>query len=98
MELYPMEPVRDSTANLQLLSTLLLSAPFSAHHGTETPAVPGSTEAYFTAIGELAAGLGERDFEDLKALAITNHVIMRSFVPLQRVLQADGNAQGAEWA
>jgi len=93
-----MQPVRDSTANLQLLSTLLLSAPFSTQAATETTAVPRSMEAYFTTIGELAAGLGQKDFEDLKALAITNHVIMRSFVPLQRVLQADGNAQGAEWA
>lgn len=93
-----MQPVRDSTANLQLLSTLLLSAPFSTQAATEATAVPRSMEAYFTTIGELAAGLGQKDFEDLKALAITNHVIMRSFVPLQRVLQADGNAQGVEWA
>lgn len=92
-----MQPVRDSTANLKLLSTLLLSAPFSAQHATETSSIPRSTEAYFTTIGELAAGLGERAFEDLKALAITNHVIMRSFVPLQRVLQEQGNAQAAVW-
>ena len=93
-----MQPVRDTSTNLQLLSTLLLSAPFSAQHATETPAVPGSSEAYFTTIGQLAAGLGEREFEDMKALAITNHVIMRSFVPLRQVLQAQGNTPAAEWA
>src|SRR5579864_7133436 len=97
MELHLMQPVRDSTANLQLLSTLLLSAPFSTQAATEATAVPRSMEAYFTTIGELAAGLDRKDFEDLKALAITNHVILRSFAPLQQVLEARGNPYSAEW-
>ena len=41
--------------------------------------------------------MGQKDLEDLKALAITNHVIMRSFAPLPQVLEALGNTQGAEW-
>jgi len=93
-----MEHVRDSSKNLQLLSKLLLSAPFSAQPATEARAVPESIEAYFTTIGELAAGLDRKDFEDLKALAITNHVILRSFAPLQQVLEARGNTYSAEWA
>jgi hypothetical protein len=93
-----MEHVRDSSKNLQLLSKLLLSAPFSAQPATEARAAPESIEAYFTTIGELAAGLDRKDFEDLKALAITNHVILRSFAPLQQVLEARGNTYSAEWA
>jgi hypothetical protein len=93
-----MEHVRDSSPNLQLLSKLLLSAPFSVQPASEARAVPASIEAYFTTIGELAAGLGQKDFEDLKALAITNHVIVRSFPTLQQVLEARGNTQTAEWA
>ncbi len=92
-----MQPVRDSSTNLQLLSRLLLSAPFSAQPSAEARAIPGSIEAYFTTIGELAAGLSQKDFEDLKALANTNHVIIRSLVPLQQVLHAEGNAQAGEW-
>ena len=41
-----MEPVRDSSTNLQLLSKLLLSAPFSAQPA-EARAVPESI-AYFS--------------------------------------------------
>ena len=91
-----MQPVRDSSMNLQLLSKLLLSAPFSTQPATQARAVPESIEAYFTTTGELATGLGQKEFEDLKALAITNHVIVRSFAPLQQVLEARGNTQGAE--
>jgi hypothetical protein len=65
---------------------------------SEARAVPASIEAYFTTIGELAAELDQKDFEDLKALAITNHVIVRSFPTLQRVLEARENTQTAEWA
>lgn len=92
-----MQPVRDSSINLQLLSKLLLTAPFSVQPAPEARAVPESIEAYFTTIGELAAGLGQKDFEELKALAITNHVILRAFAPLQQVLEARGNIQSGEW-
>lgn len=92
-----MPPVRDSSTNLQLLSKLLLSVPFSDQPGAEVPAA-GSNEADLTTFAELADGLGQKDFEDLEALAITNHVILRSFAPLQQVLEAQGSTRAAEWA
>jgi hypothetical protein len=92
-----MQPVRDSSTNLQLLSKLLLSAPFSAHSATQARAVPASMEADSANVNELTAKLSQKDFEDLKALAITNHVILRSFAPFQQVLEARGNTQAAEW-
>jgi hypothetical protein len=82
-----MEQVRGSTKNLQLLSELLLTVPAS------TKARPRSEEivTYSSGTRELIRGIVPQDVDDLKALAITNHVIMRSFRPLQQLLAADGN-------
>lgn len=85
-----MEQVRDSTKNLKLLSELLLAPPridVAADHGR-------AIEAYSVATREHIRGLALRDIEDLKALASTNHVIMRAFGPLQQLLEADGNNAG----
>ncbi len=59
-----MEHVRDSSKNLQLLSKLLLTAPFSAQPAAEPRAVPGSIEADSTGVHELAAALSQKNFED----------------------------------
>lgn len=84
-----MEPVRDTTKNLQLLSELLLTPQLSSETNGHTPS---------SGIREAVSVLSTRDLEDLEALALTNHVIMRSFVPLQDLLTAGGNGEGAEWA
>ena len=81
-----MEHVRDSTKNLQLLSELLLTIPPAAKANAR-----GEIETCSSATREHIRGLTLRDVEDLKALAITNHVIMRAFDPLQQLLEADGN-------
>jgi hypothetical protein len=91
-----MEHVRDSSKNLQLLSKLLLAPPFAAA-ATEAHAASRSVEVDSTDIGEVVAPLSQKDFEDLKALALTNHVILRAFAPLQQVLEAQGNSRAAEW-
>jgi len=83
-----MQHVRDSTKNLRLLSELLLASPFSLEASSRTPSIETQ---------EMVSSLGTRDLEDLEALAGTNHVIMRAFAPLQELLAADGNNQGAEW-
>lgn len=88
-----MEQVRDSTRNLRLLSELLLSAPPAAEDRART-----AIETYSSETHELVSTLEQEDLEDLKALAISNHVIMRSFAPLQKILQAIGNSERAEWA
>src|SRR5260221_5540434 len=81
-----MEHVRDSTRNLSLLSDLLLTPPCAAEDRVRT-----AIETYCAEIRELVSALAPRDLEDLKALAVTNHVIMRSFEPLQQILEADGD-------
>lgn len=80
-----MDRVRGSTRNLQLLSELLL-APVTTSGGSRVHAV-----------AELISNLGPRDLDDLKALATTNHVIMRSFGPLQKLLGTVENHQAEEW-
>ena len=89
-----MEHVRDSSKNLQLLSKLLLASPFAA---TEAHAATGALALDSADMSEVAAALSQKDFEDFKALAITNHVILRAFAPLQQVLEAQGNKQAAAW-
>jgi hypothetical protein len=89
-----MEHVRDSSKNLQLLSKLLLAPAFAAS-ATEAHAVSTSVDS--TDVGEVVAPLSQKDFEDLKALAITNHVILRAFAPLQQVLEAQGNSRAVQW-
>jgi hypothetical protein len=78
-----MDHVRGSTRNLQLLSELLLT--------------PVETKGSSHTAREFASTLGPRDLEDLKTLAMMNHVIVRSFGPLQELLGAVGNYQAEEW-
>jgi hypothetical protein len=89
MEFQPMEHVRDSTKNLRLLSELLLPPPFSLEANSHTLSIETQ---------EAISAMDTRDLEDLEALASTNHVIVRAFAPLQELLAADGNHQGAECA
>jgi hypothetical protein len=86
-----MEQVRDSTKNLQLLSELLLSVPA----GTEADSASHGIDAYSLNTREYASALGPQDLEQLRALAMTNHVIMRSFGPLQQILEEAENREGA---
>lgn len=87
-----MEHVRGSTSNLQLLSELLLAPPSAAEVGT----VSNGIEAYSFNTREQASALRPRELEQLTALAMTNHVIMRAFGPLQQILEAAGNREAAE--
>jgi hypothetical protein len=88
-----MDYVRDSTRSIQILSELLLAPAFSSRASSHAPSI----EADFHQTPEVVSGLGPRDLQDLEALAMTNHVIMRSFVPLQKIFEANGNDQGVEW-
>lgn len=90
-----MEHVRDSSKNLTLLSGLLLSTPTTAGPATRARATP--IDSYPGGTGDLISGLSPTDLEDLKALAMTNHVIMRAFAPLQDLLEAQGRSEGAQW-
>lgn len=79
-----MEPVRDSTRNVQLLSELLLSS--SNTEARDVTRASGSVSM-----------LSAYDLKELRALAMTNHVIMRAFAPLQRRLESEGNHESAAW-
>jgi hypothetical protein len=86
-----MEPVRDSTREVRLLSELALACP-------SLPDITMQVRAISKAEGdELLSALSEQDLDDLEALAISNHVILRAFEPLQLMLEAAGNRRGAEW-
>lgn len=81
---------RDSIQNFRLLSELVLSDPLS-NTSAETVAVPRSKRH------ELAFRLTQRDLEDVEALAISNHVILRSFARLRSMLEAAGEQSSADW-
>jgi len=85
--------VRDSSKNLQLLSTLLLTTSTQSRANANDR----NSERQQPAIAELVAAFSQEDFEELKSLAMTNHVILRAFAPLQQVLSGLGNKQAGEW-
>src|SRR5260370_4099092 len=97
MESPPMEHVRDSSKNLRLLSELLLNSRFSEASSNEASRSDQSIESRSDGLSERVSTLSHQELEELKALATTNHVILRSFAALQQLLEADGNHQGAEW-
>lgn len=78
-----MEPVRDSSQHLQLLSELLLTQP--QRHADRS----GRAR-------EWAASAGIPELQELTALAITNHVILRAFDPLAARLEDAGKTEIAE--
>jgi len=47
--------------------------------------------------GKILSALGPAELAELETLAMSNHVIMRSFESLQHILAAAGNSEGAEW-
>jgi hypothetical protein len=77
-----MEHVQHSTPHLQLLSELLLTS-------------SGGTLCERAL--ENVSAVNPPELEKLKGLAMTNHVIMRSFEPLARILGARGLSAQAEW-
>ena len=86
-----MSPVRDSTTNLRLLCELLFNpSVFSALPRT----------------GDVSKTLPERprqrcesdgDLEELRMLAMTNHVVVRAFQQLHKILRSEGKFVEAEW-
>jgi hypothetical protein len=86
-----MSPVRDSTTNLRLLCELLFNpSVFSALPRT----------------GDISKTLPERpaqtsdsdgDLEELRTLAMTNHVIIRAFQQLHKILEREEKFAEAEW-
>lgn len=78
-----MQPVRDSSQHLQLLSELCL-------------AQQQRQQDLFGRAREWGGSAGIPELQELAALAMTNHVILRAFDPLTARLEEAGNTQVAE--
>jgi len=86
-----MRTVRDSTTNLRLLSELLFNPAFfstSPRNGNGSKPV---------AERPIAATEADGDLEELRTLAMTNHVIVRAFGQLQKILEREGKRAEADW-
>jgi hypothetical protein len=89
-----MEIVRDSTRSLELLSELLFrDIPSNPGQSGDRGAVAIKPSRLSTN----ATTLTRPDLEKLKLLAMTNHVIVRTFDGLARLLESAGQQQGVEW-
>jgi hypothetical protein len=89
-----MQPVQDSTKSVQLLSELVCNR-------LATPNIQGMkmrlTMSPSSRLAELTAVLRREDLDELKALAGSNHVIVRAFESLGPILDVEGNREAAEW-
>jgi hypothetical protein len=89
-----MKPVANSSNHFELLSELTLNPPsfgpvFPWNESTQpSPRVLALTSAL---------GQEEEELETLKSLAMTNHVIVRSFGPLRQIFEARGFTKAANW-
>ncbi len=90
-----MEPVQESSKSIQLLSELVCNNPTA----TSTSRGVGirTTPAPSPRLAELTAVLRQQDLHELKALAASNHVLVRAFDSLGPILDVEGNRQAAEW-
>ena len=90
-----MEPVQESSKSIQLLSALVCNnvAGSSTSAGVAIRTAPNPSPR----LAELTAVLRQEDLEELRALAASNHVVIRAFDSLGPILDVEGNQQGAEW-
>src|SRR5512146_2695072 len=83
--------VRDSTTNLCLLSELLFNPGFFLGSGRN-----GALAKQLAHLSQQASDC-DGDLEQLRQLAMTNHVIVRCFETLERILVNKGSSSEAEW-
>jgi len=89
-----MEIVRDSPRSLELLSQLLFGGiPSNPRPSGDGGAVP----IQLTSLSTKVRTLTRQDLEELRSLAMTNHVIVRTFDGLVRMLEIEGHQEGVEW-
>jgi len=92
-----MEPIADTQAHFEVLSELLLSAPrFS--EAVRTTFEPGLAPGTSSPLADLAGCLSLESLATLRALAASNHVIVRSLRLLKPMLAARGNHDAAQRA
>jgi hypothetical protein len=95
LELADMGQSEDSKP-FELLSELLLAPPAGPSTRFVRATDPGAGSAPDRAF-ERVATLTQGEFDDLRGLATKNHVIMRSFEPLQRMLTVEGKSEASAW-
>jgi Uncharacterised nucleotidyltransferase len=89
-----MEIVRDSSGSLELLSELLFTGiPSNPQQSGNGGAGPLKRSSRSTCVRTLT----RQDFEELRLLAMTNHVLVRTFAGLTRRLERAGHQEGVEW-
>jgi hypothetical protein len=85
-----MDGAQRSTANIKLLSQLLLG--FERNENvTSSPIAAADEPVRRSDVANSIAGLGPQDLEDLWTLATSHHVILRAFPAFYRVMLAQGN-------
>jgi hypothetical protein len=89
-----MEILRDSPRSLKLLSELLFAG-IRSYRGQSgnSGAVPNRQSSLSTNVRTLT----RQDFEELRSLAMANHVIVRTFHGLARMLEIESHREGVEW-
>src|SRR5512141_977813 len=90
-----MEPVQESSKNIQLLSELVCNN--LAGSSTSAGVAIRRTPIPSPRLAELTAVLRQEDLEELRALAASNHVVIRALDSLGPILDVEGNRQAAEW-
>src|SRR5947209_19467855 len=100
-----MDQVRDSSRSLQLLSELLFNPALTrlsegvldegVFHEDRGPVAIGARAS--VRLQEMLESLEHQDLEQLRDLAMTNHVIMRAFRPLAQLLEDAGKELDADW-
>jgi len=90
-----MELVQESSKSIQLLSELVCNnvAGSSTSRGVAIRTSPTPSPR----LTELTTVLRQEDLEELRALAASNHVLIRAFDSLGPILDVEGNRQAAEW-
>lgn len=89
-----MNLVRNSTRDLQILSSLVLNpsaSDLSIRQGFATEDGPHALDRK----SEFVSALNHADLRRLKSLAASNHVILRAFPPLWEILAARGDLEKA---
>ena len=85
----------EDSKSFELLSELLLAPPSGSVNSICKGNGSGGASSAPDRVLETVVTLTQGELDDLRELATKNHVIMRAFEPLQRMLAASGKAEAA---
>jgi hypothetical protein len=89
-----MNGMKGSTRCLRLLSQVLMGRDGNYNSNIDAPLIPPSDGG--TSLSQAFSSLVPEELSELWALATSNHVLLRSFLPARRVLAEDGSG-AADW-